>query len=314
MPPLVKAAGVHVKAAFAALVIGFAMVPLAAGAQAADVNSRTRLEKAYAAFDKAASDAFEDADRPAMVARMYAADFSTLQTPGQLKNLSSRELGALFNAADTAAFYAPSRRYVADMALDLEALESRGAATSDERDAYYGAIFQIRDFSGMSTYFEKHRSSSLGRPIDLKASAAPPGLHVVLAVVDHDTLSRIPVDLGQGFHIVVVSHPDCHFTQNAVKAISKSADLRQLFNEKSTWVAPPGRDVDLKDFVEWNKEHASTPIAIADAKSGWPEVDIWQTPTFLYFKNGKVVARVIGWPKEGNEKALRDAIAKTASR
>ena len=199
------------------------------------------------------------------------------------------------------------------MGLDLEALESRGAATPDERDAYYGALFQIRDFAGMRTYFEKHRSSGLGSPIDLRGSATAPGLHVVLAVVDHDTLSRTPVDLSQGFHIIVISHPICHFSQNAEKAISESADLRKLFNEKSTWVAPPNRDVELKKFVDWNKQHASTPIAIADAESGWPEVDVWQTPTFLFFKEGRVVARVIGWPKEGNEKALREAIAKASS-
>jgi hypothetical protein len=51
-------------------------------------------------------------------------------------------------------------------------------------------------------------------------------------------------------------------------------------------------------------------MTIAYAGDDWPEVRIWQTPTFIFLKDGKVTGKVIGWPKEGNSEALRREMLK----
>lgn len=37
-------------------------------------------------------------------------------------------------------------------------------------------------------------------------------------------------------------------------------------------------------------------------------LDRWETPTFYFFRQGKVVAKVVGWPGRGRKPEVRSAL------
>ena len=46
----------------------------------------------------------------------------------------------------------------------------------------------------------------------------------------------------------------------------------------------------------------------------WPQFDSWATPVFYFMREGRVVATVTGWPKEGRARELHQAFARMDGR
>lgn len=40
----------------------------------------------------------------------------------------------------------------------------------------------------------------------------------------------------------------------------------------------------------------------------WPMIDDWATPIFYFLRDGRLVAKVIGWPRGGRVAGLETAI------
>ena len=77
-------------------------------------------------------------------------------------------------------------------------------------------------------------------------------------------------------------------------AIANFAELRSLFGS-----------VDL--VGDWNAQHPELPMAFMYARSDWPMFHAWGTPTFYFFRDGKLDQTVEGWPEEGRRDALIEA-------
>src|SRR5690606_13891565 len=73
------------------------------------------------------------------------------------------------------------------------------------------------------------------------------GASAVWALSDDGTqLTRRAVPIGRGLHIVVVSHPQCHFSRNAVAAIARDPELKAAFAEHGHWITPLLRQEDFE--------------------------------------------------------------------
>lgn len=114
------------------------------------------------------------------------------------------------------------------------------------------------------------------------------------------TYDAVPL---HGKKLVIIGHPLCHFSANAVREISTRDDLAARFKD-AIWLAPPGTKLDVAQMQRWNRTYPKSPIAFTDQRDDWPMFDAWATPTFYFLTDGKVVARVQGWPPEGGEAAL----------
>ena len=284
-------------------------VALAASATSAS-DALTSWEKAQQQLEKVSRDNAGSEDRARRISATYAQLFGEVQSMDMAKT-ASRDLHAMFKAAASADFYDATDAHLADLRRVMTALDDRHEAASHEVETFYGALFQGRKFDEMATFFAKHKEAGLPDPIHYRGEPMGDIPHATLTVSPiGDEVSGNKVDLAKGTHILVVAHPLCHFTQNAVAAIESDPTLQKVFERASVWISPPDRGVDIAPFQAWNKKHAETPIAIAYAGSAWPEVRIWQTPTFIFLKDGKVTGEVVGWPKEGNREALRQEMSK----
>lgn len=291
----------------------FAFFVVTAAALAAGVASATDAltswEKAEQQLRQVSRDNAGSADRARLISATYTQLFGQVRST-DLAKVASRDLHAMFKSAASVDFYETTDAHLADLRRVMTALEDRQEASANEVETFYGALFQNRKFDEMATYHAKHMEAGLPNPIAYRGVPMGNTSHAVLAVaLTANEVSGSKVDLGKGAHILVVAHPLCHFTQNAMAAIESDPAMEKVFGQASAWVSPADRNVDITPFQAWNRKHASTPIAIAYAENGWPEVRIWQTPTFIFLKDGKVTGAVVGWPKEGNMEALRQAMS-----
>jgi hypothetical protein len=162
----------------------------------------------------------------------------------------------------------------------------------------------VRNWAEAKVFFDTHGGRGLSQPPVIAGgdSALPSELSFAPTGI-----ARVGLDLKNGQHLVAVGHPTCHFTQNAVAAIEKDAELEALFGRYAIWVAPQDLKFSADLYREWNKIHPLATLSLVDVRANWPaDIDDWSTPTFYFFSDGKLVAEVVGWPKEGNRQKLLD--------
>lgn len=210
----------------------------------------------------------------------------------------------LYKAAWLAAFYTLDRKYVSAMVVDVDELARRGQASEADVRETYDALLGVRDFEAARSFAKEH--GVLARPpvvVGYKRSDAPAVLSFAGPAIE-----RVPVDLGKGQHLIVVGHPTCHFTQNAVGFIERDAELAGLFRKFAIWVAPQDLKFSVDLYRTWNADHPLAALSVVDERNAWPvEIDDWSTPTFYFIQDGTLLAKVVGWPKEGRRQELLDA-------
>src|SRR5690606_13700951 len=97
------------------------------------------------------------------------------------------------------------------------------------------------------------------------------------------------VDLDNGEFVLVVADPACHFTQDAVVAIQDDRELREYFAGNSVWLAPDGLELRLDGVTKWNRALPQYRLALVTDIRDWKDIDYWNTPTFYFYEEGKVV-------------------------
>lgn len=236
----------------------------------------------------------------------YDQKFGILFRSDDLGSLPKEDLHLLFDAASLASFENPEGSSYKDA---LMALHSLGPDASDrEIRSTQGMLFQARKFHELDALGTRYASRGLAEPPKFEAQASA-GMHKVL-VASGKQLTTKMVDIGQGPRIVVVAHPLCHFTQDAMKTIEENPHLKEVMRKNAVWIAPPDRNMDFTAFSKWRNAYPEAPIFTAYGYSSWPELGEWGTPTFYFFEDGKLVDTLVGWPKGGRMDELEMGLAK----
>lgn len=268
------------------------------------------IEVRFEEFSRVERDpaAMSTRDRGERVGAAFDRGFGDLADTG-LRRLDAADLELVFRAANASAFHAQRDRDVDMLAWAFAELEARKAAGEKHVRDVAGALVAARRFD--------EARELAGRYASLTGLEALPRVHggnqtdgpSVLAVMDDGSLTRESLDLGTAAQILVVAHPLCHFSRNAVAAIEGDPALRGIFLGHSRWLAPVDRKLHVDVLRNWNTTHPIARHSIAYRRQEWPGVDSWNTPTFYFLRDGKVVARVDGWPHEGHRQELLEAAA-----
>ena len=121
-------------------------------------------------------------------------------------------------------------------------------------------------------------------------------------------LVRRSVDVSGQPQIIVVSHPSCHFSRAAMGDIQGDPTLSAVFRAHAKWLAPQSNWINFDTLQQWNHDHPDQPIGLTVASEDWAMIDSWGTPTFYFFKEGRVHAKVEGWPRSGRRAELLAAL------
>ncbi|MEM7645364.1 MAG: hypothetical protein AAF203_00520 [Pseudomonadota bacterium] len=116
-----------------------------------------------------------------------------------------------------------------------------------------------------------------------------------------DSAPDIKSQYSSGKKIVMVSHPHCHFSRNALTKMDP--EIKTALQERGLILAPIqelNRDEHLSGVLEWNQENPKlihTPVLDTMELEN---IDLTQMPQFYFFSEGELSGKVIGWPKDGS--------------
>lgn len=262
-------------------------------------------------FDRLYTMSRADKTRQAELPFRFEATFGDLfQDPGKLSSLDDRELIYLLRSVALAWPVASDPTSIERLSAVVGEMERRGIAQTPD-------VRKVHDALLLSRNFEQARQYAAARPIadlpplprlidTLGTATSSPSVWRMDA--DGATLTRTLVDLAP---VQILITAGCHFSEDAAEDISADAVLGPVFAEHATWlVLPPGRE-DLDAVRAWNRHFPAAPATLLYDRDEWELLPSgWAMPTFFVIRDGKVMDRIVGWPRNPteNRQPLIDAL------
>ncbi len=292
--------------ALLAMATMFMSLPLSS-ARSAEASIERRHDVFFELVEAHNTSPYSDFSR--FVADKYQEGFAAAVRGLGKKPVNVRDLEWLFRAARAACFYTGQATHADDMQKVLDQLAVKKSATEVHYSQMLDAYVKTRWFDKAEEIYRLHGNRSMAvlpkfGVMAIEAGNAPTELIVAR---DQRLLSRQIAPLPISPYVLVVSHPLCHFSQNAAAAIAQDAALSALFRDHAKWLAPVDLQLNFDVLQQWNRDHQDGQISIAYRSEEWPLIDSWATPTFYFIDGGNVKAKVEGWPKEGRVEELLDA-------
>lgn len=246
------------------------------------------------------------------LANHYAEYIAPYQDADILAALPAASVNLLFSAAYDTAFYSDGRRYAGDMEADLARLRVLQADEPRHYEDIYAALIRTRDFpAAKSVLASQPAVGSNVLPGVAGTLVEGSGPSALVLSEDGSSISQQPIVLSGPLDIVVVGHPSCHFSNDAVAAIEANPRLKAVFTRYSRWVMPQDGNMQPRRVADWNAAHSAARMSYIYRQADWPAIDYWGTPTFYFFRDGKRVGKLVGWPPNGEgEMALRKELEK----
>jgi hypothetical protein len=283
-------------------------------ATAQDVPRAAAIARLYDRFQKAeaALDGLPPAARPAVMAEFYSANIASQQKPSVLQELPADSVDLLFRGTYDTTFYTLDRRYVKDMQADLDRLRALHADELHHYQDLYVTLVGVRDFvTARAVLASQPMASSESAPTIVGALFGGRGPSALVLSEDGLSASQQPILLSGALEIVVIGHPLCHFSRNAVAAIEADARLRAVFASHARWLMPQDGRMRPRTVAAWNVAHPLARMDYIYRQSDLAAIDTWATPTFYFFRNGRRVGKLSGWAPGGEgERALQEELEK----
>ena len=286
------------------LIFGFVFAP-----PFAHCEQPLTIEDRYTTLHAAKQKAYKlkDRERNAILTTEYERLFGEYTPLDSVNQFSDKDLRSLFNAASLAAYFVIEQRYVNDMQLVLDALERENLATEQDYMALFRSLVQVRNFSGAEALRNKNPRYVFPALPDIP-TAFRDNQVTAFDTSSDGSLKPLELDVSNGSHLIVIAHPLCYFSRQAIIDIAADVRFKGFFLSHTIFLAPVSGDLYLDEFNKWNNEYPHARIVQARHESDWPLITEWSTPQFYVVKNGKVASHIVGWPKEGRKAELLDLL------
>lgn len=240
------------------------------------------------------------------ITKEYTAVFETNALIVTKNKLDNAELEYLFDVTSLTIFYANNDRLTKKLSTIFSELDKRHLVTTKHIEKLFSAFISSRLFDEAEALKKRLKQNNFELIPLLKVNAQnTTSLFSEWRIDDaSESMERQNFDLTNGETIVVLTHPRCHFSQNAITSILNDPDLKAMFETHAHLIAPQTDKIDFKLLQYWNKAYPTLPIALMHKHDEWPFIEEWGTPQFYFLKNGEVKAHVEGWPKAGNKDKL----------
>lgn len=103
----------------------------------------------------------------------------------------------------------------------------------------------------------------------------------------------------------MVTHPYCGFSRRAFQDFDEPT--KNYLSTNGVLIAPVNKkyeDEQLGGVLEWNKTHPQSQHVPVDGENKLKGLDLNSTPQFYFFKNGELISKVVGWPKDKSNAKL----------
>jgi hypothetical protein len=223
---------------------------------------------------------------------------------------SKKDLELLFDANQEVAFISKLPRYALNMELIFTELKKQKLNTASQADSLFSIHIRMREFDKANKLITdglvlKDKSLPNFKPaVDLQINQPSEWI-----ISQHERLLvQRAVKFNETWQMIVVSHPNCHFSRNAMLDILANDAIKMRIKGRSKWITPQDANLNFDLFQRWNSMYPDAEISVVHRRKDWPLKNFSSTPIFYFLVNGKVVSSFSGWPKEGNYKQLTLAL------
>ena len=225
--------------------------------------------------------------------------------------LTVTERDALFRALKQKSFYlSRASDAIAIEKVGLTLLSDSSRRASIVRDVY-GELVAARQFERAMSWRDRNKQVDVGSLpsfVDKLPDDRAPSLWVAQR---KNVLERVNAEHTDQLMLVAVVSLNCGFSRAALTQLAARDEFTQKVKGRALWIVPGERSLDFERIAKWNGDNPSLQLSLVHKEQDWTFVDDWSTPTFYIMHEGKVVDRVVGWPRDGsNEAILVNAISK----
>ncbi|MDQ2702511.1 MAG: hypothetical protein M3Y70_06785 [Pseudomonadota bacterium] len=254
----------------------------------------------------------EDAERGRLVRDWFMTDLSHLDP----RALGDQELRDFFVASLNASSLARDKAISIISRNVFEEMATRKILAGPDYENMQALYIRLRAFDEARRFHESHRMHRGVEAIPGITTAA--GLDVArpshFVFRDDGSLRLENAVLDEQDFVLVVADPLCHFTLDAVAAIEADPKLRAYFSTHSKWLMPDAMSFEVEAVRKWNHALPRYPLSLVNDIRAWKDISYWDTPTFYFFKRGKVARVIRGWPPEGHARELKAILGGDDSR
>ena len=293
-------------------IIAVALV-IAGTAFASGLTSQEQGLAAEHARIRAATTDARNAGQPGRPAERFAELYRRRLTTmlAQLQAQSDTDLHDLFALLDASSFYAAvsdydhRQEYLAGLRRVVSELRSRNALRDDELSTFYSRLVARREF-GEAAALVRESEGKL-RPeyaaFDRRAPRGETGPYGYVLDDAQLRLTRIPLPEDGNYLVIVVG---CHFADDAARALSREPRLADLLSgQRVVWLFDDAL-LDVDALAKWKRDFPRFSASIAFDNAAWSGVAFGSTPSFHYYRGGKLVRSDEGW---NDEKGVAEFIA-----
>jgi hypothetical protein len=205
----------------------------------------------------------------------------------------------LFDAASKAAFYANDAYHAQRMHQLFDRLKASGVVDIGRGADVYRSYIAAEEFAAARAFAARNPSLALTPLPDIHSQEVRGGLQEWRIASADGALSSAPFSLPPGPFMMVAASNHCHFSLDSMRALEGTPYLATLA-PRTRWLLRIGRDTDFREIGQWNQSYPDFPLSVVRHATNWKQIDSWDTPTFYFFHNARLVYKFSGWPKEGN--------------
>jgi len=232
-------------------------------------------------------------------------------TSDRISRLNNAQLKDIYRALDGIALFIDDFPPVYPMEQVFNEMARRKIESIPDVEGLYQQYLIAHLFDKARELTRTYAMPDVAMVPDVLMALVPEGSTARVFDVSDDAktieLKSFPFDKGP--RMVMTSGPNCSPSKRAYAAIESDPLLKRLVNDHAIRVANPGEMISIREISEWNRAHPRAKMYIAYKPSDWPDIDLGETPIFYFFKDGKVVRTVTGWPSNDQKQELLKGFA-----
>ncbi|MFC0350476.1 hypothetical protein [Undibacterium danionis] len=259
------------------------------------------------------SDVLTRNDHSILLSR-FEQDFAAELQSNYVEQAKDGDLVLLFQLSHSVAFVALSPASAQALNRIYQVLKVRGLETRRGIDKdMLEILLRQREFEKARVFVTQHPdlNAEVIPRIEDKLPASFRGRSVYNYDPQSNTLTRTAVKLSVGKQLVVVVGAGCHFSQDALAAISKNVFLQQhLLNANLLIITPPSESIPFHFIQQWNAKHPDMAMVAAARGDEWKDIDVPSVPMFYLYENGRLQKKFEGWYPETTMRDILSALGK----
>jgi len=227
--------------------------------------------------------------------------------PSKWQSFSYREQHRLFSFLLHVNFYFPDSYLLETMIAIVKHMESKGKFIDNMLVSIHEAIVRSRKITEARALEATYPYITFSKTFPMISSEINLRSYLYL-----DTTNKQLIKKGFKFpstgYVVVISSPLCSPSKRFTTWLNlkKNSTFKEVFTNNAIFLTPTDSTLYIDALSTLNKSIAPIQMHYSIDRNEWPEIQLWDTPTFYFYHNGVLKSQLVGWKSNEVSKQLME--------